>query len=318
MLLTDEMNGRPQTFPDPFTTQSQSLFLGEDLLSLGMRADEVRRRLHPEKVVTYMNSATVVSGAALSDEAAVMAIEQALELGSRAVLLSFKRDATPSLATCKTLLSGLRARFPSLWFEALTSAEVLAIADRERLGAGELLLQLQCAGLNGLASEEDIGSPSDWLGVQRIAHGVGLRTTAVLPVSPGTTYDQRLRWLEDLYHLQEETGGFRSLSVSAPAFGGQYLSEELTAVEFLTAVATARLSLPNVPHVESSWRAQGLKVLQLTLRFGADDAGSTLLHETLNRPGPDTPTEEDLRRIIRDAGFSPVERSADYTSCYLP
>jgi cyclic dehypoxanthinyl futalosine synthase len=52
-----------------------------------------------------------------------------------------------------------------------------------------------------------------------------------------------------------------------------------------------------------------LKVLQAELRFGANDAGSV--------GSAKEASEEDLRRIIRDAGFMPVERDAPYRTLFL-
>ena len=69
-----------------------------------------------------------------------------------------------------------------------------------------------------------------------------------------------------------------------------------------------RLFLTNFLNVQSSWVTQGLKVCQLGLRFGGNDVGSVMLEENVVRPparGPNCTTEEELRRIIRDAGFRP-------------
>ena len=291
---------------------------GDDLLSLGMRADRARRQMHPERVVTYTNTARVVVGAGSAQEAVLASARAACELGAHGIELEFAPAHLPSPASASGLLRRLRECFPALTIAGCSAAGAATMAAREGLAVDELLRRLQAAGLDSLAPEESIASEADWLRVQHAAHRLGMQTTAVLPVAPSGTADQRLRWLEAIDRLQEETGGFCSLAVTAPSPRRMYLSDELTAVEFLTALATARLALPKVPHIESNWAAQGLKLLQMTLRFGADDAGSTLLDRTIAYPGPDTPTEEDLRRVIRDAGFAPVERSGRYTSCYLP
>jgi 2-iminoacetate synthase ThiH len=73
-----------------------------------------------------------------------------------------------------------------------------------------------------------------------------------------------------------------------------------TGVEYLKTVALTRLWLRDVSHVQASWRTFGLKVAQVALRFGADDLGRF----------DATATEEDLRRLIRDAGFIPKHRDA--------
>jgi hypothetical protein len=73
----------------------------------------------------------------------------------------------------------------------------------------------------------------------------------------------------------------------------------MTGVEYLGFVARCRLELP-AQHIEIDWRGAGLKVAQLALRFGANDFGDA------------AGNEEDIRRIIRDAGFLPKRRDAHY------
>ena len=317
MPLNREANPGPDASTAAVLMPVQHWRAQDDLLSLGMRADQLRRSLHPDGVVTYTNSAHIFMAGGAESSAVPGRVEQALELGARGVTLAPPAGGRLSFAAWTHLLQSLHTCFPSLWIEGPAPHTVLTLAADEGLPVEELLLRLRRSGLNGLAADEDAQPGFEALGIHRAAHAAGIHTTAVLPVSLAETTDQRLLRLEAIYRLQDETAGFRALSVTAPAPRGTYLSDELTAVEFLTALATARLALPNVPNIESSWAAQGLKLLQMTLRFGANDAGSTLVHRTLAHPGPDTPTEEDLRRVIRDAGLRPVERSADYTICYL-
>ena len=99
--------------------------------------------------------------------------------------------------------------------------------------------------------------------------------------------EQRLDQLTEL--LQQEILIFRPL---VPPIA--------TGVEYLKTVALSRLFLNNVPHIQGSWKLFGLKVAQLSLRFGADDLG--LAQADI--------TEEELRRLIRDAGFVPKQRDA--------
>ena len=81
---------------------------------------------------------------------------------------------------------------------------------------------------------------------------------------------------------------------------------ELTAVEFLKCLAVCRL-YSSANHIQIESETAGLKIGQLALRFGADDFGSL----------PGNVTEEQARRVIRDAGFIPKKRDRQYTVCYL-
>jgi cyclic dehypoxanthinyl futalosine synthase len=119
----------------------------------------------------------------------------------------------------------------------------------------------------------------------------------------GETLERRVDLLEAVRRLQEESGGFAAfVPVAAEAPGGREL-DGVTAVERLKTLAIARMFLDNVENVQASRAGDGLKVLQMGLRFGANDAGSVAA-EGLG--------QEDVRRIIRDAGFMPAERDMAY------
>ena len=124
----------------------------------------------------------------------------------------------------------------------------------------------------------------------------------------GETMEQRVDFLEAVRQLQEDTGGFAAF---VPMAGKAPSSRELdgvTAVERLKTLSIARMFLDNIENVQASGTAQGLKVLQMGLRFGANDVG---LVETKGS------NEEDVRRIIRDAGFRPVQRDTAHRALLL-
>ena len=168
-----------------------------------------------------------------------------------------------------------------------------------------------CARPGWIRSRGGQSAGADWLAIHRAAHLAGISTTARLVFGAGETFDERLWQLEAVRRLQEETGGFAALApVSFHAVGGREL-DETTAVEYLKTLAVARMFVENIENVEADVSAQGLKVLQMALRFGANDVGS------VNAKRPGTATEEELRRVIRDAGFQPVQRDMLYRTMLL-
>jgi cyclic dehypoxanthinyl futalosine synthase len=148
-----------------------------------------------------------------------------------------------------------------------------------------------------------------WLEVHRAAHRAGLRTVAVLPFGAGESLDQRLDGLTAIGRLHDETAGFAAF---APENVGGGLTGP-TAVECLKLVAVSRLVLESMPTIEAGRATSSLKVLETMLRFGADDAGEVLISAS---SAPDL-REEDLRRVIRDAGFAPVERDPGYRLMFV-
>jgi cyclic dehypoxanthinyl futalosine synthase len=272
--------------------QALDCFRSDDLIGIGMEADAVRRRLHPEGVVSYAVQAVVSS----ADEVA-----EAEELGASGVLV---RAGGMSLETLAQLVAEVRRRSPEICVQALSSREVVA------LGAGAIE-RLRDAGLDSLGGVEPEVPNEDWVSTQRAAHAAGMRTTARIVFGSGETFDERLAQFETVRRLQDETGGFAALTpVSFHAVGGREL-DETTAVEYLKTLAVARMFVDNIENLQADWTTQGLKVLQTALRFGANDAGSV----RAERPG--AATEEELRRLIRDAGFRPAERDMLYRAMML-
>jgi cyclic dehypoxanthinyl futalosine synthase len=159
---------------------------------------------------------------------------------------------------------------------------------------------------------------ADWVNVHRSAHQLGLRTKATMIFGVGETIAERVAHLEILRSLQEETGGFIAFTPIAAQPGVAIIPHDVpepTAVEYLTTLAISRLYLDNIVNLQGSWATQGLKVLQMGLRFGGNDVGSVLLEERFGKPGG--ATEEELRRIIREAGFKPVQRDTLYRTLFL-
>ena len=100
--------------------------------------------------------------------------------------------------------------------------------------------------------------------------------------------------------------------------GGRHW-DEATSVEYLKTLAIARIFLSNFLNVQSSWVTQGLKVCQMGLRFGGNDVGSVMIEENVVRSAGVTncTTEEELRHMIRDAGFRPAQRDTLYRTYFL-
>ncbi|HEY1205701.1 MAG TPA: hypothetical protein VGF05_13490 [Bryobacteraceae bacterium] len=84
-------------------------------------------------------------------------------------------------------------------------------------------------------------------------------------------------------------------------------------------MALSRLYLDNIDNVQSSWVTQGLKTCQLGLRFGGNDVGSIMIEENVvsSAGAHHRASEEELRRIIRDAGFVPRQRDTLYRTFFL-
>ena len=307
--------------------QALDCLRSNDLIDIGMEADAVRRQLHPEGVVSYavecaismtggmraVGKAGEASLDVLYDE-----IRQTIDHGSTGVRLvgglgSNSKDSR--IEGFVGVVRGIRQRFPSLWLEGLSAADIVALVTDSRLELREMIARLHDAGLDSIASidEQPKCSVAEWIEVHRAAHGLGMPTVATMAFGADETLEQRVDTLAALRQLQEETGGFAAfIPVAAAAPSGREL-DSVTAVEQLKTLAIARIFLDNFQNIQWNAAAQGLKVLQMGLRFGANDAGSV----TPEAAAASHITEEDLRRIIRGAGFQPVQRDIPYRTMFL-
>jgi cyclic dehypoxanthinyl futalosine synthase len=306
--------------------QALDCFNSDDLIGIGMEAEAVRRELHPEGVASYAIERRIDCAAAPFD-AICEQIRQTVERGGTGVTLRGAAGGEHKIDGYERLFAGVRKQFPAVWMHCLSASEILTIAQASVLTVRETISRLRDAGLGSIPGD-DAGILDDavqqegargkwsvpgWVEVHREAHQMGMRTTAAMTFGVGESFEQRLNHLEVVRQLQEETGGFTAFAPVSfqPRKAGVSGFEEATAVEYMKTLAISRMVLDNVENVQADLETQGLKVLQMGLRFGANDVGSVLLD------GGDDTTEEDLRRVIRGAGFKPVQRDTLYRTMFL-
>ena len=158
----------------------------------------------------------------------------------------------------------------------------------------------------------------EWLAVMRAVHRVGLRSTATMMFGIGDNVTHRVRHLQRVRDLQDETGGFTAFIPwtfqRENTALGRKIKEELTGVDYLKMLSVSRLFLDNIENIQSSWLTQGLKLGQVALRFGANDMGSIMIEENVvSAAGAHNRADEQmLRYLIREAGFIPQQRDILY------
>jgi cyclic dehypoxanthinyl futalosine synthase len=148
-----------------------------------------------------------------------------------------------------------------------------------------------------------------------IAHNLGLRTTATMMFGHRETTGQRIEHLIKIRDLQDRTGGFTAfIPWSFQPDNTQIDTPAATGVEYLRTLAISRLVLDNVPNLQASWVTQGPKVAQISLFFGANDMGSTMIEENVVAAAGVRfrLSEEELIRLTGDAGFQSAKRDTFY------
>ncbi len=118
--------------------------------------------------------------------------------------------------------------------------------------------------------------------------------------------------------LQDETHGFRAFipwTMSPENTPRMKHLKQAGGEDYLKTVAISRLMLDNIDHLQSGWLTEGLKLGQIALQFGCDDMGGTLIEDKVLEPTGIDATQtgrEDLIRLIKEAGYTPVQRDTNY------
>ena len=337
--------------------EALDLFRSDDLIGIGMAADSQRRKLHPEGVVSYIIDRNInytnfcteycsfcafyrpmghKEGYVLPKETIFEKIQETIDLGGTGILMQGGLNPDLKIEWYEDLMRSIKERF-RIHLHCFSAPEITCIAEVSRLTVRDTIARLQAAGLDSIpgggAEILDDGvrhrisrlkcNTQEWIDVHRAAHSLGMRTTATMMFGCGETLEQRMNHLEIVRQIQEDTGGFTAFIPwtfqRENTSLGRFVKEEATAVEYLKTLAISRIYLDNILNVQSSWVTQGLKTCQLGLRFGGNDVGSIMIEENVvSAAGAHhRASEEELRRIIRDAGFVPKQRDTLYRTYYL-
>jgi cyclic dehypoxanthinyl futalosine synthase len=337
--------------------EALDLFRSDDLIGIGMAAMEVRRKKTDPRVATYQIDRNINytnfcteycsfcafyrplgsrEGYLLSFESIYKKIEEMIELGGTGILLQGGLHPDLRIEYYENLLRSLKERFPRVHLHCFSAPEILCIAEVSDLSVRDTIARLMAVGLDSIPGggaeilDNEIRARisrlkctvDEWVDMHRVAHSLGLRTTATMMFGCGEEYRHRVNHLETVRRIQEETGGFTAFIPWMFAPENTPLGKkvpEATAFDYLKTLAISRLYLDNIDHIQSSWLTPGIKICQLGLQFGADDVGSILIEENVvfaagvrNRTN-----EAELRRIIFDAGYTPAQRDTLYRSYAL-
>lgn len=297
------------------TSTALEALRSRNLLDLGMSANQLRLDLHPEKVVTYW----------LGGRPSLLA-EAANDFGPGGSRADVDLDQifdleNYSVDTLEMSLLAHRSRFPNIAFQHLPLTRLKFVAGN-LLAFAESLQRLHLAGLRSIRVEVQPALSALWYeelrGLFRVIADHGLCTAVGMTIGNSESLEQRMHTLNLLRDLQQDSGSIQVVLIRVQhATADARREEEATAVDYLRTLAVTRIFLDNVEHIQTDWSVMGPKVLELALRFGADDAGAV----PWSQPGRPAPShhggESELRRIIRDAGFRPVERDSLFRQCLL-
>jgi aminodeoxyfutalosine synthase len=230
------------------------------------------------------------------------------------------------------MLRGLKAIRPDVQLKCFTAVEIAFFSDTYGMTDEGVLRAFMDAGLDSLPGGgaeifaervrrkicHDKADADRYLSIHRIAHGLGMRTNVTMLYGHIETMEERVDHMIRARALQDETGGFQAFIPLAfhPDNNQMRKLPAPAASDTLRTHAVARLMLDNIPHVKAFWIATGVEVAQIALWYGADDLDGTVQEERIYHMAgsrtPETLSTDDIRRLIRAAGRTPVERDTLY------
>ncbi len=332
------------------TDEGVQIFERASLPELGEMAMDRRRELHPDNVVTYVIDRNInytnvcvtgctfcaffrypgdAGGYVLPESVIHQKILETARIGGTGILIQGGLNPRLGLTYYVDLFSGIREKFPDIHIHGLSAEEIFFIARISKKSFGDVLRELQTAGLKTLpgggaeilteAQRTKVNRSQctidAWFEIHRIAHGLGIRSSCTQVIGFDESVEDRLTHLARIRDLQDETGGFTAfITWTYQQTGTRIDGASVGPNTYLKHLALCRIFLDNVPNMQSSWPTQGEKIGQLALFFGANDMGSVMIEENVVAAAGTvhTTTEKRLRELISDAGFIPKKRSHLY------
>ena len=261
-------------------------------------------------------------------------IEELLAIGGTQIL--FQGGVHPNLKIdyYEELVNHIHTKYPQITIHGFSSIEIDFIAKVSKISILEVLKRLQAKGLSsipGAGAEilsdrvRDIIAPKkmdtqEWLEVHRLAHSIGMKTTATMMFGTVETDEEIIKHWDLIRKLQDETGGFRAFIMWSFQGENTKLMEEHPQIKpqssnrYLRLLAVSRLYLDNFANLQSSWVTQGSYIGQMALKFGANDLGSTMMEENVVKAAgaSNRMNQDEMIRLIKDIGEIPAKRDTAY------
>ena len=265
-------------------------------------------------------------------------IEETIKFGGDQLLLQGGHHPDLGLDYYTKLFSELKTLYPEIKLHALGPPEVAHICKIGGISHLQALTALKKAGMDSMpgAGAEILSdrvrrliskgkcTGQEWLDIMKVAHQIGLTTSATMMFGHIETLEERFDHLVRIREVQaqkpEEENGFLAFIPWPFMDDGTLLqrvkgiNNETSADEYIRMLAICRIMLPNIKNIQTSWLTVGADTAQLTLHGGANDMGSIMLEENVVSAAgaPHRFTSESIVRCIKKAGFTPQLRNQKY------
>ncbi|MBB3108379.1 cyclic dehypoxanthinyl futalosine synthase [Paenibacillus phyllosphaerae] len=276
-------------------------------------------------------------GYVLSDEQILQKIQETINVGGTEILMQGGTNPNLPFQYYLDILRKIKQHFPNITMHSFSPAEIHKMKEVSNgLSLEEVIRQIHEAGLDSLPgggaeilddrTRRKIsrlkGSWTDWMDAMKTAHRIGMNTTATMVIGFGESMEERALHLLRVREAQDEciAGGYNSKGFLAfipwtfQPDNTNMKREKATPEEYLKTLAISRITLDNIDNFQSSWVTMGPEIGKLTLSYGCNDFGSTMIEENVVSAAGTTHkvTIQSTLDIIREAGKIPAQRNTKY------
>jgi cyclic dehypoxanthinyl futalosine synthase len=275
-------------------------------------------------------------GYLLSNEEIFRKIQETVDVGGTEILMQGGTHPDLPFSYYLDLLREIKKRFPGITMHSFSPAEIRKMQQVSGLPLEEVVRQLHEAGLDSLpgGGAEILddrtrlkisrlkGSWTEWMEVMKTAHRIGMNTTATMVIGFGESLEERALHLLRVRDAQDECirNGYKSEGFLAfipwtfQPDNTNLKREKATPEEYLKTLAISRIALDNIKNFQSSWVTMGPEIGKLTLSYGCNDFGSTMIEENVVSAAGTTHKVniQLILDLIRQAGKIPAQRNTRY------
>ncbi|MDD2778347.1 MAG: 5-amino-6-(D-ribitylamino)uracil--L-tyrosine 4-hydroxyphenyl transferase CofH [Methanocellales archaeon] len=273
------------------------------------------------------------TGYILSEEQILQKVQEAVEIGATEICIQGGLLRGMMLDDYCGMLESIKSNF-AVHIHAFSPMEVFHAARNSSSDIGDALKALKNSGLNsmpGTAAEildDSIRrkicpskiSTEQWVDIVTTAHRLGIPTTATMLYGHVESFEDRIDHILLIRDIQQKTRGFTEfipLPFMAKNNSLGTVAHRANSIDDIKVHALSRILLHNsIKNVQASWVKLGVKLAQVTLLYGVNDLGGTLMEEKITKSAGGTAGEylspNDLEEIITDVGRIPRRRTTLY------
>jgi 7,8-didemethyl-8-hydroxy-5-deazariboflavin synthase CofH subunit len=238
------------------------------------------------------------------------------------------------------LTKAIKKEVPEIHIHGFSPEEVVYGAVRAGCSIEDYLKALKEAGVGSLPGtsaeilDDEVRhlispgriSVAQWVEVITTAHRLGIPTTATIMYGHVENERHRAAHLALIRDIQRQTGGFTEfvplsfVHEEAPMWRKRLVPGVRpgpTGADVIKMYAVSRIMLNNwIPNLQVSWVKEGPRFAQYCLNAGGNDFMGTLINESISTaagaPHGQRLRPREMRRLIRDIGRIPAERTTSY------